>query len=445
MFPEDPKDAEIGDEAENLLTHWPLTDKSPEEWEDLATRIDARIRITQVGSTPDYLLDAPLLEDHDVQRRSQPRMKRPSVGSLTALAKASLAKDDAVTNGSSVTGSSAVSGSSAADAEREALARSLLSLAVKARSEARSHTTGARSLSAEAERSVERVELSELVNAPPMQLLATRQPSAASAYVAAANPEPRAADFERPTDLERPAETQRRERGTMWFGIAFGVLGMAAAVIMYVTSTREPVAKEARPVALAAPVAAPGTVEAPAARAGAQTPGTLRAAGETSEQTDERVALNVEDVPLADAEQLTAAPKDRTGPARPSSHSPAPAAPARAAAGTAPQLPPAAGPSEPGMVMADSRGALPDHPSTGAVQAAVGTVMVTARACVAGQGTPSRATVSFGSDGRVRSVAVAGPAAGTSAEGCLRNALGAARVQPFARPSYSVNLTVRSH
>ena len=84
MFPEDPKDAELGDEAEDLLSHWPLTDKSPEEWEDLAARIDARIKITQVGSTPDYLLESPLLEDHEVQRRSQPLASlRLAVGPLS--------------------------------------------------------------------------------------------------------------------------------------------------------------------------------------------------------------------------------------------------------------------------------------------------------------------------------------------------------------------------
>src|SRR6187455_1176256 len=90
MFPEDPKELELGEDAEELLSHWPLGEKSPAEWEELATRIDARIKITEVGSTPDYLLDAPIFEEQDVQRRSHPRMKRPSAGSLAALAKASL-------------------------------------------------------------------------------------------------------------------------------------------------------------------------------------------------------------------------------------------------------------------------------------------------------------------------------------------------------------------
>jgi hypothetical protein len=443
MFPEDPKDPELGDEAEGLLTHWPLADKSPEEWEDLATRIDTRIKSTPVGSTPDYLLEAPLLEDHEVQRRSQPRMKRPSEGSLAALAKASLAKGDGP------------------DAEREALARSLLSLAVKARSDGRANTTVAHNAAAQ-EASVE---LSELVNAPPMHFLAGRQPNsgrqppnsgrrltparaatsatpATPAYVAVASPEPR----EPAVDRQRPVESQRRERGPMWFGIAFGVLGMAAAVVMYVASTSQPLVSKSRPVAVAAP--GPAIPAAPAPGGAARTPEATPALGEddrVNERAGERTLLNVEDVPLANAEQLmAAAPKDRTGPVRPSVRA-APAAPARVAAGTAEPVPLPVGPSEPGMVMADSRGSLPDHPSTGAVQAAVGTVMGTARACVAGQDAPSRATVSFGSDGRVRSVVVAGPAAGTSAEPCLRNALGGARVQPFARPSYSVNLTVRSH
>jgi hypothetical protein len=66
-----------------------------------------------------------------------------------------------------------------------------------------------------------------------------------------------------------------------------------------------------------------------------------------------------------------------------------------------------------------------------------------ARACVAGQDAPSSATVTFGSDGRVQSVGVSGPAAGTPAEACIKAALSKARVQPFARPSFTVSTPVR--
>ncbi|MCA9597117.1 MAG: hypothetical protein KC776_27575 [Myxococcales bacterium] len=88
-------------------------------------------------------------------------------------------------------------------------------------------------------------------------------------------------------------------------------------------------------------------------------------------------------------------------------------------------------------------GDLPEKPSSGAVQAAISAPLGGARACVAGQDAPSRATVTFGSDGRVQSVGVSGPAAGTPAESCIRAALSKARVQPFARSTFSVGVTVR--
>jgi hypothetical protein len=87
--------------------------------------------------------------------------------------------------------------------------------------------------------------------------------------------------------------------------------------------------------------------------------------------------------------------------------------------------------------------ALSERPSVGAVQAAVGSVMAGARSCLAGQEQGSKAQVTFGPNGRVQSVAVSGPAAGTPAETCLRSALSAARVEPFSDPSFTASLTVR--
>jgi hypothetical protein len=86
---------------------------------------------------------------------------------------------------------------------------------------------------------------------------------------------------------------------------------------------------------------------------------------------------------------------------------------------------------------------IPQQPSNGAAQAAVAQVIGSARACVAGHEAPSRATLVFGSDGRVQSVAVSGPAAGTPAEACIRAALSRARVEPFAKPTFSVGTTIR--
>jgi hypothetical protein len=101
-------------------------------------------------------------------------------------------------------------------------------------------------------------------------------------------------------------------------------------------------------------------------------------------------------------------------------------------------------PPDPALRPADSTsGALPGKPSTGAVQAALGAVMSGARHCVAGEEAPSSAIVVFGSDGRVRSVAVSGSASGKSSGACIEAQLGRARVQPFAASSFSVSATVR--
>jgi hypothetical protein len=88
-------------------------------------------------------------------------------------------------------------------------------------------------------------------------------------------------------------------------------------------------------------------------------------------------------------------------------------------------------------------GSIPEAPSQGAIQGALGAVMGAARACVAGMDEPSRASITFGSDGRVQSVSVSGPAAATPAGGCIRSALQKARVGPFQRSSFSVGATVR--
>ncbi|MEI9948198.1 MAG: hypothetical protein WDO74_04275 [Pseudomonadota bacterium] len=112
---------------------------------------------------------------------------------------------------------------------------------------------------------------------------------------------------------------------------------------------------------------------------------------------------------------------------------------ARAPEGVDRSLPP-----DPALRPADSRGGeLPAKPSTGAVQAALGSVMSGARHCVAGDDAPSSAVVVFGSDGRVQHVSVSGSAAGKSSAQCIEAQLSRARVQPFAASNFSVNATVR--
>lgn len=86
---------------------------------------------------------------------------------------------------------------------------------------------------------------------------------------------------------------------------------------------------------------------------------------------------------------------------------------------------------------------VPEVPSQGAIQGAMGAVMGQARSCVAGMDEPSRAQVTFVSNGSVSAVSVSGPAAGKPAAGCISAALKRAKVTPFQKPSFSVGVTIR--
>lgn len=88
------------------------------------------------------------------------------------------------------------------------------------------------------------------------------------------------------------------------------------------------------------------------------------------------------------------------------------------------------------------RGDIPEAPPQGAIQGALGSQRGAARSCVAGHDSPSRATIVFASTGKVQSVSVTGPAAGTAAEGCIKSVLSKANVGPFQRSSFSVSTTI---
>jgi hypothetical protein len=88
------------------------------------------------------------------------------------------------------------------------------------------------------------------------------------------------------------------------------------------------------------------------------------------------------------------------------------------------------------------RGDIPELPGQGAVTGAIGAQRGAARACVEDFEAPSRATIVFGSNGSVQSVSVAGPAAGTKAEGCIRAALSKANVGPFRRATATATATI---
>jgi hypothetical protein len=88
-------------------------------------------------------------------------------------------------------------------------------------------------------------------------------------------------------------------------------------------------------------------------------------------------------------------------------------------------------------------GTVPQKPSQGAVTGAIGAVLPGARACLGPDDPVSRASITFTSGGAVQNVSVTGGAAGKPAEGCIKAALGKAKVAPFAEATYTANITVR--
>jgi hypothetical protein len=141
---------------------------------------------------------------------------------------------------------------------------------------------------------------------------------------------------------------------------------------------------------------------------------------------------------------LPAAPKAADPPAA----APPPAAPqAPEPAGLAGAIKKAVGPTEQAGTVQGSeaenvRGDVPEVPPQGAIQGALGSQRGAARLCVAGHDSPSRATIVFASTGKVQSVSISGPAAGNSAEACIRTALSKANVGPFRRSTFSVSSTI---
>jgi hypothetical protein len=229
-----------------------------------------------------------------------------------------------------------------------------------------------------------------------------------------------------PSGSKPPAEASAGNRQAPVIALIAGGLALAAAVAFVVRSKNEapPSSVEAQAPAATAPLAsaAPATPPAPPPEHG----------------------VNVDELPgtAGEPQAIAEAPARSHSPTRSkrepmAARAPEPAAPLPAT------KPAASAPSEPELKPADGRMGPPEKPSTGAVQAALGSVIGGARSCVSGQERPSSATVVFGSDGRVQSVAVSGAAAGTPAAACIRSALEKARVHPFAKPTFSASVTIR--
>ena len=86
---------------------------------------------------------------------------------------------------------------------------------------------------------------------------------------------------------------------------------------------------------------------------------------------------------------------------------------------------------------------LPERPSQGAVQSAIGAVLGAAKGCVAGADEATRATVTFGSIGAVNNVSVTGWASANGKSSCVVAALKGAKVGAFTDDHYSFPVTIK--
>lgn len=87
-------------------------------------------------------------------------------------------------------------------------------------------------------------------------------------------------------------------------------------------------------------------------------------------------------------------------------------------------------------------GNLSARPGQGQVQAVLLSLMKSAKACFNPDDPPSRALITFQSDGTVKSIGVTGFAAGKPQEACVKGMLQKAHVDPFADATYSVPMTI---
>lgn len=224
------------------------------------------------------------------------------------------------------------------------------------------------------------------------------------------------------------------------------VLAMAAAAVLLLRSPDKSFQTEEAPVAaMAASAAAPlATAAAPPPEPRGLTADGLKVAAEETPTGSDTAAAPAKGGPLEtessdEKDKSTTAKSDKSETAKPAEDPKTLAGAMATAVGaetTKTDEPPKSAP------VVDP-GSLPETPSQGAIAGAVGSVRDAARACVAGMDEPSRATITFASNGSVSSVSVGGAAAGKPAAGCIQAALKRARVSPFKKSSFSVGVTVR--
>ncbi|HEX4338913.1 MAG TPA: hypothetical protein VH062_23565 [Polyangiaceae bacterium] len=410
--------------AEELLEGWPAPPRSALEWEESASNIMARIRDTSPGSTPDELLADPLPEEPEEKGREAPRAMEsvPPAGelSLAEIARAALAGPEAARR------EVARDGLIAAELGRKNPQREAPPAPPAVRDAAGLQGRIVRVPEPAPKPQDERREKPELVAVP-------AEPAPAPVSEAAARSE-----FPAPPSRER----EPRRLGLAAFGGA--VLAVAAIAALYVSFTQQE-APEARLTA-SAETPAPEQAVAPSQVNAAPSAAATAVASAAPSPPAKQLALD--DLALASKSRVSSgnAPKEKSLSFHVKKESASSvgklvleeqkdnasektSAPIEQMQAQLPSPPPEA---------------IAERPSTGAVSAALGPVLMSARSCVAGQDSGPRATVTFdGKTGRVKSVTLDASMAGSPAEGCIRSALMAARLPPFAEPTFSASVTVR--
>jgi hypothetical protein len=251
------------------------------------------------------------------------------------------------------------------------------------------------------------------------------------------------------------APQQKKGSGGLIAGAAIAIIGLAASFAIMKTRTpaQEPRATQEAPAAAPEqPQQQPEQAAPQPTAAATEQPATEQAAGDTPKPAEEgKVAMGG---PVG------------TGAAAPASPSAAPTAEAPVAQGG--KVPAPASTGKPGDLSAEMQKAVgsegnksgvteapepaagkplnqtvPEQPPQGSVQAAIGSVMGGAKACVSGADDVSRAQVTFSSSGSVSNVSVTGWAASNGASTCIKSALKGANVGAFSKPSYTVGVTIR--
>jgi hypothetical protein len=433
--------AELPERAEALLTCFSTPER---DWEADARAIEARLGGLARNSTEERWLEPPLAESSpptsgaEVEAAPTPVASRPSA--------------------SSPPGPAAPAGSSSL----LALARSVKPKNVRpeATNIARESLSVAAQARAQTSVIAERVRSSRSASTPPPgktePALAPDQAEKVAAAAPALEPTPSvepapAKVARRVRTPRRPGSEPREEAGNRlgpW--IAVGGLGVAVAAALAVFLRPDPAPAPDTEVVAAAPIVTPPPAPSMAVLPQA-TPKPPNAAAPAAPAPAAEVIPPPP--PISDhVARLGQGPPRAAG-----GVAPAPRPAAKVAGHPAPERvvledtgapasnPAASTAANPGLRPAAGTavGGLPDRPATGAVQAAIGSVMGSARSCVAGATTPTPAQVVFGSDGTVRAITVSGPSAGTPAASCIEAALKRARVAPFASPTFSLMVWVR--